>query len=180
MTILLLLIILILIIINIIACNNTEHFSEKKSLNKTFSQKNTFDLKNKTNKCTGQNNNIINCPKVNGGTTDVFQDDGKTPSLEQLEKDRKRNDQMFNVFQDLTFNDVLVYDNDPYGRLGIDRCLDNKVGYCVPYGNNTGIAWYYPPIYDNLNYGTVIDNEQTPQEQRQPEYGSEIIYPNLR
>lgn len=101
------------------------------------------------------------------------------PSYEQMEKDRVRNNIDFNLFNTLTFNDVLVYDNEPGGRLGLDRCLDNKVGTCVPYGNMTGIAYYYPPEYNELTYGDIINAEQTPDERIDPYLGI-ITYPNLR
>jgi len=101
------------------------------------------------------------------------------PSLEQLERDRIKNNNDFNLFNTLTFNDVVIYENEPDGRLGIDRCLDNKVGTCVPYGNMTGIAYYYPPMYSNQNFGDIITAELTPQELKTPYFGN-ITYPNLR
>jgi hypothetical protein len=41
------------------------------------------------------------------------------------------------------FNDVIVYENDLDGKLGIDKCLDNESGHCVEYGIS-GVAYYYP------------------------------------
>lgn len=96
----------------------------------------------------------------------------------KIEKDRIRNNIDFNLFNDITFRDVIVYDNDINGRLGLDRCFDNKVGYCVPFGI-TGVAYYYPPTYNELYFGDVIKLELTDQEQKQPITGS-MEFPNLR
>jgi hypothetical protein len=98
---------------------------------------------------------------------------------EQTEKDRVKNNIDFNLFNTLTFGDVVLYDNELKGRLGLDRCLDNKVGTCVPYGNVTGIAYYYPPQYNKFTLGDVISQELSEEEQNQP-YLGKVSYPNLR
>ena len=108
---------------------------------------------------------------------DVFKTLDKS-FFEQTEKLRKRNNIDFNLFNDLTFRNVLVYDNDPDGRLGLDRCLDNKVGYCIEYGYS-GVGYYYPPIYDNLSFGDAITSELTEKEVLQPVTGS-MEFPGLR
>ncbi|AYV75647.1 MAG: hypothetical protein Terrestrivirus2_155 [Terrestrivirus sp.] len=112
---------------------------------------------------------------------------GPTPTYEQIEKQRVRNNIDFNLFNDLTFKDLLVYDNDPNGRLGIDRCYDNiinqrergiKEGACVEYGY-TGVGYYYPPVYNDEYFGQIILDELTPQERRAPTIGT-TSYPALR
>lgn len=122
--------------------------------------------------------NPNNCSRITS-TFDTRPYDKDRSSYEQMEKDRVKNNIDFNLFNTLTFDDVIVYDNEPEGRLGLDRCLDNKVGTCVPYGNMTGIAYYYPPQYTDLNFGDVISSELTPEEQKQPYLGT-LSYPNLR
>ena len=117
---------------------------------------------------------------ADGADTDYLSSAYDDLPPEQVEKNRVRNHIDANLFTDRTFWDVLVYDNDPYtGRSGLDRCLDNQVGVCVPWGNVTGIAYYYPPMYTGENYGDMENDELTPQERRQPNVGS-LTYPNLR
>lgn len=111
---------------------------------------------------------------------DVIRTQRNVPSFEQIEKDRILNNINSDLFTDRTFWDVVVYENDPYnGRLGLDKCLDNKVGTCVPYGNMTGIAYYYPPAYDDKNFGTMLNDELTPVERAEPNSGL-MSFPNLR
>lgn len=120
-------------------------------------------------------------PVINSGNApdEVFKIPKNYPSFEQMEKDRIRNKINENLYWDLTFGDVITYDNDPFGRSGLDRCLDNKVGTCVPYGNDTGIAYYYPPLYNEKNYGELLTDALSPQERAEPGVGG-IAFPNLR
>jgi hypothetical protein len=123
-----------------------------------------------------------------GSFKNVFKETVLGPTYEEIVKDRTRNTIDANLFTDITFNDVVVYDNNPNGRLGIDKCYDNiidqkrrgiKEGACVEFGIGTGIAYYYPPVYNDENYGQIITDELTPLEKRQPTIGT-ITYPNLR
>ena len=64
---------------------------------------------------------------------------------------------------DLTnqFEDMVVYDNDPDGRLGLDKCIENCHGYCVEFGQ-TGTAYCFPvrePQPKDFT-GVVVQNEQ--------------------
>jgi hypothetical protein len=47
------------------------------------------------------------------------------------------------------FPDVVMFDNDYDGRIGLDKCaeysLNKKEGKCVEYGI-TGNAWYFPEV----------------------------------
>lgn len=58
---------------------------------------------------------------------------------------------------DKLFQDVILYDNDEDGRLGLDKCYEelikNEGGYCVEFGQ-TGNASYFPknkPLGKNNN-----------------------------
>jgi hypothetical protein len=101
-------------------------------------------------------------------------------TFQRIEKQGKMNEINAQLFDDITFRDVVYYENDLDGRLGLDKCLDNKTGYCVEFGQ-TGNAYYYPPLATQLNYGQVInigpvqshyDKPRTPQ--------MNLVYPALR
>lgn len=67
------------------------------------------------------------------------------------------------------FTDMIVYDNDPDGRIGLDKCIEKCNGYCVEYGM-TGAAYCYParePEVKNFD-GDIVPNEK------------QLSYPNLR
>ena len=100
-------------------------------------------------------------------------------SFQQIEKENALNNINAQLLNDILFRDVIVYQNDPDGRSGLDKCLDNKTGTCVPWGVSTGIAWYYPPDVPYDYYGEVINSTLTPLEKRESTIGT-ISYPNLR
>lgn len=53
---------------------------------------------------------------------------------------------------DKLFDDVTTYDNDPDGRLGLDKCLEANCGVCLEYGV-TGNALCFPktkPLGNNI------------------------------
>ena len=86
----------------------------------------------------------------------TYDDNVKMQSIKEIDMD---------LLDKITFGDIIRYDNDDDGRLGLDKCYDNKHGHCVEYGVS-GIAYYYPPEKANTNYGNVInfeakDNENT-------------------
>jgi len=144
---------------------------------------NNLDVKQVTNSYlnSGSDNEFSGNPtkfSPNGTNKNNANDEIGT-SFTQIEKERSRNTIDFNLFNDLTFRDIIVYDNDINGRLGLDKCLDNKVGTCVPYGSFTGIAYYYPPTYGDTSYGDAITAGLTPKEEQQPLTGS-MVFPNLR
>lgn len=58
------------------------------------------------------------------------------------------------------FDDIVVYDNDKDGRIGLDKCIENCNGYCVEYGM-TGSANCFPvhEKSDKNFYGNVVPNE---------------------
>jgi hypothetical protein len=66
------------------------------------------------------------------------------------------------------FDDIIVYDNDPDGRIGLDKCIENCKGYCVEYGQ-TGDAYCYPVTEQKEKdfYGMIIPNER------------KLAYPNV-
>ena len=66
-------------------------------------------------------------------------------------------------FKNITkqFDDLIVYDNQPDGRLGLDRCYEDCKGYCVEYGL-TGSAYCFPvnkPVEKDFN-GMIVSNDQ--------------------
>ena len=72
---------------------------------------------------------------------------------------------------DLTqqFDDMIVYDNEPNGRLGLDKCIELCKGYCVEFGL-TGTAYCFPvsetPYQNKVMIpqkdfnGNIVQNEQ--------------------
>jgi hypothetical protein len=67
------------------------------------------------------------------------------------------------------FTDMIVYDNDPSGRIGLDKCIENCNGYCVEFGQ-TGAAYCYPAREPESRdfTGDIVPNEK------------QLSYPNLR
>lgn len=66
------------------------------------------------------------------------------------------------------FDDLIVYDNDADGRIGLDKCIEKCNGYCVEFGQ-TGSAYCFParePQSKDFN-GVIVPNEQ------------KLAYPNL-
>ena len=171
---------------------STESYNNNKSYNNhpvysdVLRNKNYQNSQNVENPDTDKNS-LINCLKTNNpnncsrisSSFNSRPSEKNNPSYQQIEKDRVKNNINFNLFNTLTFNDVVVYDNEAGGRLGLDRCLDNKVGTCVPYGNMTGIAYYYPPQYNDQYFGEVVESELSEDEKNQPFHGK-ISYPNFR
>lgn len=103
----------------------------------------------------------------------------KTP-FEEISRENAINNINAQLLNNLLFRDVIMYENDldPEGRLGLDKCLDNKSGYCVEYGH-TGVAYYYPENVPYDYYGEIMNSELTPQEQQAPITGK-ISFPGLR
>jgi hypothetical protein len=59
------------------------------------------------------------------------------------------------------FDDLIVYDNDADGRIGLDKCIENCHGYCVEFGQ-TGSAYCYP-VKEHIPKdftGGIVQNEQ--------------------
>lgn len=58
------------------------------------------------------------------------------------------------------FEDIIVYDNDTTGRLGLDKCIEGCNGYCVEYGQ-TGDAVCYPvkPEKPKDFSGLIVSND---------------------
>lgn len=59
------------------------------------------------------------------------------------------------------FDDLIVYDNSPDGRLGFDKCIENCKGYCVEHGW-TGSAYCFPVKEEKpKNFdGLIVQNER--------------------
>lgn len=66
------------------------------------------------------------------------------------------------------FGDMIVYDNDADGRIGLDKCIEKCKGYCVEFGQ-TGSAYCFPdrkePVKDFG--GMILPNEK------------QLTYPNV-
>lgn len=66
------------------------------------------------------------------------------------------------------FDDMIVYDNDADGRIGLDKCIEKCNGYCVEFGQ-TGSAYCFPvkePIPKDFD-GMIVPNER------------QLSYPNV-
>jgi len=101
-------------------------------------------------------------------------------SFEEIEKEKMRNKLSADLFNNSTFNDVVVYDNDIDGRLGLDKCMEikkNNNGTCVPFGI-TGVAYYYPPR-DVFSFSILGESLLTKSEKKESYEGFES-FPNLR
>lgn len=94
--------------------------------------------------------------------------------FQQIEQNNIKNQHVIQLLDDMAFQDVIIYENEN-GRLGIDKCLENKDGHCVEYGI-AGIAYYYPAIKSNKYYGEIINLHPI---QKETENKS-LIYPSLR
>jgi hypothetical protein len=59
------------------------------------------------------------------------------------------------------FDDIIVYNNDVDGRIGLDKCIEKCQGYCVEYGQ-TGTAYCYPVSESSPKdfNGGIIPNER--------------------
>lgn len=58
------------------------------------------------------------------------------------------------------FDDIIDYNNEPNGRMGYDKCIENCKGYCVEFGL-TGDAHCFPvhePTLKDFN-GMIVPNE---------------------
>lgn len=58
------------------------------------------------------------------------------------------------ILDDKLFNDIVTYDNDIDGRLGLDKCLEQCQGKCVEYGIS-GVAQCFPPSMVPQNEITI-------------------------
>jgi hypothetical protein len=60
----------------------------------------------------------------------------------------------------MQFEDIIAYDNDPNGRMGLDKCIEKCQGYCVEFGQ-TGDAMCYPvkPEKPKDFSGLIVSND---------------------
>jgi len=59
------------------------------------------------------------------------------------------------------FDDIIEYQNDPDGRIGLDKCIEGCNGYCVEYGL-TGDSHCFPVHQqeDKDFYGMIVQNDR--------------------
>lgn len=59
------------------------------------------------------------------------------------------------------FDDIIEYQNEPDGRIGLDKCIENCNGYCVEFGM-TGDAHCFPvrPYEEKDFYGMIVQNDR--------------------
>jgi hypothetical protein len=86
------------------------------------------------------------------------------------------------IQDDKVFADVKIYENDNdegWGRIGLDKCLEYCNGVCVEYGV-TGVAHCFPSQNSvKRNYYTTLrDTEYETEEVDRA--GTKIKFPNLR
>jgi hypothetical protein len=83
-----------------------------------------------------------------------------------------------NLLNDKVFSDIITYQNNSDGRVGLDKCYEDCKGTCVEYGI-TGIAQCFPlnnPIKTNTN---TIQNLSTRLEDTDRTI-DKLVYPDLR
>jgi len=101
---------------------------------------------------------------------DHFDDFAKNYRMIEKQSIKNKNNQQ--LFNDIAFENVVYYENDNMNTkhtglgsemgtqslslTGLEKCMNNKEGYCVEYGI-TGNAYYYPPSKSNKNYGEIIN-----------------------
>lgn len=59
------------------------------------------------------------------------------------------------------FDDIIEYNNDQNGRIGLDKCIEGCNGYCVEFGL-TGDAHCFPIQDDTTKdfYGLIVQNDR--------------------
>ena len=112
---------------------------------------------------------ILWCSYCRLCATDHF--DNFANNYRMIEKQSIKNKNNQQLFNDVTFDDVVYYENDnmnlksssgselgsqSLSLTGLEKCMNNKAGYCVEYGI-TGNAYYYPPSKSDKNYGEIIN-----------------------
>ena len=83
---------------------------------------------------------------------------------------------------DALFDDIIPYENDEEGRLGLDKCLEYCNGTCLEYGI-TGNANCFPQVNEfGSNYNTVLpffaDLESDYDDVERA--GTNLVYPSMR
>ena len=130
------LLIILILIIYIFAYNIREQFSGLPTMLGTIQPKNNSYV----------NNSPINDVKVN--TYNMPYQPPKLDGTVNLEplingKQATISHNNYSLLNDPLFKDVVYYENDNNGRLGLDMCIESCDGNCVEYGQ-TGNAYCFP------------------------------------
>lgn len=102
-------------------------------------------------------------------------------SFQEIARQNSINNNTAQLFNDISFRDVVIYDNDPDGLLGLEKCIvesEKNGGHCVEFGY-TGVGYYYPDNFPEQYYGEIVNFSFTPSERRESTVGKMDI-PNLR
>ena len=95
--------------------------------------------------------------------------------------DLRKDKPLMLISEDKLFSDIVPYDNQLDGRLGLDICLEKCDGECLEYGQ-TGNAYCFPndgkTVIKSNYYETLRDNSY--KYENTDEAPQKIIYPNLR
>ena len=83
--------------------------------------------------------------------------------------------------EDVLFKDIIPYENQIDGRLGLDMCLEKCNGTCVEYGV-TGNAYCFPDINKEIIKSTFYETlrDKTYQTENVDEKPQKLQFPNMR
>jgi hypothetical protein len=149
-------------------CTNLEPFAEASTPQQLSSQSNTNEFKNTP--LTGLKLDFkSNRPYGN--------DIPYNKKFDDLRKDKP----LMLISEDKIFSDIIPYENQLDGRLGLDICLEKCNGECLEYGQ-TGNAYCFPndgkKIMKSTFYETLRDKSYI--NENSDEKPQKLVYPNLR
>ena len=95
--------------------------------------------------------------------------------------DLRKDQPLILISEDKLFNDIVPYENQVDGRLGLDICLEKCNGECLEFGQ-TGNAYCFPndgkTIIKSTFYETLRDDSY--KYENTDEAPQKLLYPNLR
>lgn len=95
--------------------------------------------------------------------------------------DLRKDKPLMLISEDKLFSDIVPYENQLDGRLGLDICLEKCDGECLEYGQ-TGNAYCFPndgkQIMKSTFYETLRDESY--KYENSDEKPQKLLYPNLR
>jgi len=166
-------IVLIILLTIYIICNK-EHFAAQPNL--FYEEELAKQLKSSI-----QNNNSMN--------GFIYDSPSKRPIASEFDYDKyffelTKERPLSITYEDKLFTDVKTYENDEtvdaggYGRLGVDKCIQECKGSCVEFGV-TGLTWCFPEKNIPPNY---IENLRDASDKTEniDEKPDKLIYANMR
>lgn len=106
---------------------------------------------------------------------------GKDIPYDKKFDDLRKDKPLMLISEDKLFSDIIPYDNQLDGRLGLDICLEKCNGECLEYGQ-TGNAYCFPndgkTVIKSTFYETLRDDSY--KYENTDEAPQKLTYPNLR